>query len=451
MPRSRAVAVSAVTGSAGPPSIALNYVPPPLQYYVGGGEHHEWRPGSDALEWSIGKRDECCWSVHLPDRSCSESPATGGPASVVAPSSAAPVVTPSSAAPVVPSNTPATVAPVPTTRTRGPSRRPSAAQSTANAGSPTAPSAVPARQSSGPRRYSKINLAYSANVTGSTENAVAGQRAVRAVDGIVGGIRLNGRGNPTAEWATLGEGAGATLTFTWASPVQIAKVTLADRPNLDDNIVAGTLHFSDGQFVNVPELPNDGTPLPLYFSPITTTSLVFVVTSVSEATRNIGLSEMGIFSLLNSPSASGIGPINWARYASASGHSAKYQGAAKAIDGVSVVPTTGFVPGDVYSQWNSSRGVGTTLRLTWAKPVHIASMSLFGSSAPQNLITGSTISFSTGTSVNVPALPMDGSALIINFPAVKVTSHTFTVTSVGPLSTAVGLEEIQAFTEPYFL
>ncbi|KAL8280287.1 hypothetical protein RQP46_007401 [Phenoliferia psychrophenolica] len=145
-----------------------------------------------------------------------------------------------------------------------------------------------------------------------------------------------------AAWSTLGEGAGATLTFTWASPVQIAKVTLADRPNLDDNIVAGTLHFSDGQFVNVPELPNDGTPLPLYFSPITTSSLVFVVTSVSETSKNIGLSEMGVFSLLTSPSASGLGPVNLARYTSASGHSAKYQGAAKAIDGVSVVPTTGF-------------------------------------------------------------------------------------------------------------
>ncbi|KAL8280286.1 hypothetical protein RQP46_007400 [Phenoliferia psychrophenolica] len=70
-------------------------------------------------------------------------------------------------------------------------------------------------------------------------------------------------------------------------------------------------------------------------------------------------------------------------------------------------------------------------------------------SAAHNLITGSTISFSTGTSVNVPSLPMDGSALVINFPAVKVTSLTFTLTSVGPMSTAVGLEEIQAFTETY--
>ncbi|KAL8280281.1 hypothetical protein RQP46_007395 [Phenoliferia psychrophenolica] len=325
---------------------------------------------------------------------------------------------------------------------------PSVAQSTVNAGSPTAPSAVPARQSSGPRRYSKINLAYSANVTGSTENAVTGQRAVRAVDGILGGDNLRGRGDPTVEWVTLGEGAGATLTFTWAAPVQIAKVTLADRPNRHDNIVAGTLHFSDGQFVDVPQLPNDGTPLPLYFSPITTTSLVFVVTSVSEATRNIGLSEMGIFSLLTAASASGIGPVNWARYASASGHSAKHQGSAKAIDGVSVVPTTDVAVGDVYSQWNSSRAVGTTLRLTWVKPVRIASISLFGSSAAHNLITGSTISFSTGTSVKVPSLPSDGSALIINFPSVKVTSLTFTVTSVGPMSTAVGLEELQAFTAP---
>lgn len=44
-------------------------------------------------------------------------------------------------------------------------------------------------------------------------------------------------------------------------------------------VMNGTLTFSGGQVVAVPTLPNDGTALPLYFAPITVTSMVFKVVS----------------------------------------------------------------------------------------------------------------------------------------------------------------------------
>ena len=98
----------------------------------------------------------------------------------------------------------------------------------------------------------------------------------------------------TAEWATVGGGVGSWLQITWPTSYTIDYVVLFDRPNLDDQIMAGTLTFSDGTVVSFGELPNAGEPgltvtLP---SPITTTSILMTVTSVSSTTLNIGLSEI---------------------------------------------------------------------------------------------------------------------------------------------------------------
>ncbi|KAL8279418.1 hypothetical protein RQP46_008230 [Phenoliferia psychrophenolica] len=276
--------------------------------------------------------------------------------------------------------------------------------------------------------YSKINLAYSATVVGSTENAATGQRAIRAVDGILGGDNLHGRGDPVILY----------LSIYLLKIVDLART----------QVMAGYLEFSGGQVINVPSLPNDGTPLSLYFPAIKTTSLVFRVTTVSSSTKNIGLSELGIFGLRNSPTAYGIGPVNWARYATAHAYAGKLQSGSKAIDGVSTVPTDSAI-GDVYSQWNSTRGVGSNLRLVWSTPVNIASISLFASPDSRSSITGSTITLHTGSASNtvaVPALHTDGTPLIINFPSVRVSSLVFTVTAVGSGSTAVGLEELKAFS-----
>jgi LmbE family N-acetylglucosaminyl deacetylase/lysophospholipase L1-like esterase len=132
------------------------------------------------------------------------------------------------------------------------------------------------------------NLALNASVAVSSENASAGQPGTKAIDGIIAG---DPRDN-TKEWATVGQLAGAWITLTWSSPVTIAQVNLYDRPNLTDNILGGTLHFSDGSSLPVGALPNNGVGLQVPFPPKTITWVQFWVDSA--VGTNIGLAEIEV-------------------------------------------------------------------------------------------------------------------------------------------------------------
>lgn len=134
------------------------------------------------------------------------------------------------------------------------------------------------------------NLAECAVATADSENAFTEQTAAKAIDGVADGYP----GDHTAEWATVGGKEGSTLTLTWPAPQRIASVVLADRPNEDDDITGGTLTFSDGSTVLVPALPSSGEPLAIAFPWRDTDTLVFTVTSVSDTTYNIGLSEFDV-------------------------------------------------------------------------------------------------------------------------------------------------------------
>ena len=89
---------------------------------------------------------------------------------------------------------------------------------------------------------------------------------------------------------------GAFLTLTWDMPQTIDHVALYDRPNINDQVTAGVLTFSDGSSVPFGALPDDGkTPLDLRFQPKTITSLTFKVTAVKPGTENAGLSEIAVY------------------------------------------------------------------------------------------------------------------------------------------------------------
>lgn len=64
----------------------------------------------------------------------------------------------------------------------------------------------------------------------SASSAAPNQGASQAIDGKLGGYTPNG-GDYTQEWASNGEGAGATLTLSWTQPVNIRGILLYDRPN----------------------------------------------------------------------------------------------------------------------------------------------------------------------------------------------------------------------------
>ena len=134
------------------------------------------------------------------------------------------------------------------------------------------------------------NIAALATVTVSSQNAEAGQAARSAVDGVVGGYPTDSQ----SEWSSLAQKAGAWLTLSWPCPVSVNSIVLHDRPNLDDQITAGTLTFSDGSTLTIGALPNDGSGLTLDLGGRTVTSLSLAVDEASATTNNVGLSEIEV-------------------------------------------------------------------------------------------------------------------------------------------------------------
>ena len=92
----------------------------------------------------------------------------------------------------------------------------------------------------------------------------------------------------------MGQLAGAWIQLNWSSPVKVSEVILYDRPNLSDNVQAGTLLFSDGTSLPVGQLPNDASSAgyTVSFAEKTITWVKFTVTSAIG--YNIGLSEFEV-------------------------------------------------------------------------------------------------------------------------------------------------------------
>ena len=156
----------------------------------------------------------------------------------------------------------------------------------------TDPATLPTSSPSSPSpSSSSVNLAGSASVVGSSGNSSTGQTAAKAVDGVVDGYP----GVASAEWATTGQGVGASLTLSWAAPVSVGRVVLFDRPNADDRVVSGTLVFSDGSSVAVGSLADDGSATTVSFPVRSTSRVVFTVTGVSSSTHNVGLAEVQVY------------------------------------------------------------------------------------------------------------------------------------------------------------
>lgn len=143
------------------------------------------------------------------------------------------------------------------------------------------------------RTADSVNLAQvpGLTVSASTENTPSGQTAGKVVDGVADGYP----GDPTREWATIGEKAGAWILLAWASEVTATAVVLYDRPNGADQVLGGRLDFSDGTSVQVPALVNDGSPTFVEFEPRRLTSVRFTVTATSPTTENIGLAEFEVY------------------------------------------------------------------------------------------------------------------------------------------------------------
>lgn len=125
------------------------------------------------------------------------------------------------------------------------------------------------------------NKALLAVASGSTQQS--SKRFAMARDGVVSSAK---------EWASAGEKSGAYLEYTWPSEQTLGWVSVSDRVNSNDRVLAGRLSFSDGSTVDVGALPNDGAAVVVRFPKRTVTSLRFTVTAVSTTTQNVGLAEL---------------------------------------------------------------------------------------------------------------------------------------------------------------
>lgn len=70
----------------------------------------------------------------------------------------------------------------------------------------------------------------------------------------------------------------------------------------NDFITGATVVFSDGSKLTIPSLINSGSALVVNFPTLSTTSLLFTVTSVASSTSNAGLGELQAYTATSTAS-----------------------------------------------------------------------------------------------------------------------------------------------------
>jgi hypothetical protein len=118
------------------------------------------------------------------------------------------------------------------------------------------------------------------------------------------------------------------------------------------------------------------------------------------------------------------------------------QTAAKAVDG----SHDGY-PGDYTREWATVGGkAGSWLNLAWSSPQTLDHVVLYDRPNSNDQITGATLTFSDGSTVSVPSLANNGSAVTVSFPARSTTSLRLRINSVSSSTLNIGLAEIEAWT-----
>jgi hypothetical protein len=104
------------------------------------------------------------------------------------------------------------------------------------------------------------------------------------------------------EWTAKGT-VGEWIRLDWAqAPRRVHKIVLYDLASPRDQVVCGTLSFSDGSSISVGKLQNDGQAGTIVaFPPKTIQWVKFTVVAVRPGTVAAGLGEMGVYESRRQP------------------------------------------------------------------------------------------------------------------------------------------------------
>ncbi len=123
------------------------------------------------------------------------------------------------------------------------------------------------------------------NIAPSATASVSSGTAAAANKGCFDGLR---------EWTANGT-AGQWLRLEWRAAVTVDRIILYDRANMKDQVLSGTLTFSEGSTMKVGKLQNDGQAgTVVTFDPKQITWVKFVVDSVRPGTEHAGLGEIEV-------------------------------------------------------------------------------------------------------------------------------------------------------------
>jgi hypothetical protein len=255
------------------------------------------------------------------------------------------------------------------------------------------------------------------NAVPSTSTAyTANYSAANLTDG--GGM-ANG-----ADWAATNADAAPWAKLTWDTSQTIDQVVLSDRPNATDQVISGTLTFSDGSSVPVGTLNNFGTPTVIRFASKTVT---WVQLDITGHTGLAGIGEFGAYSGYAGPADANL--ASSAVVTGSSRYSASYD-AANVADG------------NTSTEWAKVNSTDNDphVTMTWTSPQIIGKVVLFDRANNTDQVLGGYLKFSDGTTESVGALPNGGGAQTVTFTPRYATSVEFHITSYTGLP---GLSEMQ--------
>ncbi|GAA5884256.1 hypothetical protein JCM6882_002197 [Rhodosporidiobolus microsporus] len=263
----------------------------------------------------------------------------------------------------------------------------SSTRSTVSFSSSSTSTATATSSSAAPTSTGLYNFAlHTDSYDASSYASATDQGPEKAIDGMISGYKEDGTGDYTKEWATDHQSTGAWIGISWPESITVNQLVLYDRPNLNDQMTGATVSFSDGSSFQIGALDNAGGATVFNFTARVVDSMFITVTSVSDTTTSVGLSEIQVYYVPPTTSSS---------------------------SSVSSVVSTSTVP------------------VTTATP---ASSSSTVSQAPESSSTRSTVSFVSSTSTTL-SNSVSTSSLSATSTSSTSTSSQLSSSSSSPVST----------------